>query len=255
MTDYKKQERSHYNSRYENDDPVDSNRTSLFDLVNKNADIAFNIAVKECMSFYTSGKVLDYGCGTGEKSFKLASDKWLVFGIDISDKAIDVGRKMINGRQITLQVMDCENMSFEDGYFDVILDYGTLSSINQYHAARELARVMKPGGALICIETLGHNPIGNLNRRVKTIRRKRTSWATSNIMTTSTWKSFSVFFDESKTQYFNIISTLFIPILYMLPKKYHISFLNRIWALDNRLCSNPYLKKYAFKTVSVFLKN
>ncbi len=67
--------------------------------------------------------------------------------------------------------MACEHM-FDDNCFDLIFDFGTLSNLDQSIAANELERVLKPGGTFIFIETLGHHPIGNINRYIKMLFRR-----------------------------------------------------------------------------------
>ena len=50
--------------------------------------------------------------------------------------------------------------------FDLILDYGTFSSLDIQLALPELIRVLKPNGTIIAVETLGHNPLFNLKGEV-----------------------------------------------------------------------------------------
>jgi len=148
--------------------------------------------------------------------------------------------------------MDCEKTSFADNYFDIIFDFGTFSSIDINLAIKEISRIIKPDGLLICIETLGHNPIANLNRRINMLRGKRTHWATNNIMTIDQWRGLSKYFNEHDIRYFNLLTLFFIPILVVLPHKLSGYLLSFLWKLDGFILKFPVFQKYAFKTVSVF---
>ena len=253
MEDYKDVERVFYDSRVMNTVSRNTPDNNYYDLINKNAIQAFYAEVLQWMENKSSGKLLDYGCGTGEKSSRLASLNWHIYGVDISDRSIEIGQKNIINPNITLSVMDCENMSFEDDFFDIVFDFGTLSSLNQSNAVNEIARVLKPGGVLICLETLGHHPIANINRKIKMLRGKRTRWATNNIMRVDSWSSFASHFTNMSIQYFNILSIILIPPMPFLPRKFIRPVITVAWKLDKRLCEFRKIAKYAFKSVTVLI--
>lgn len=173
-------------------------------------------------------KVLDYGCGTGIHA-KLSSDFGAdVIGIDLSKKSLEIARKQAPKAKF-LQ-MDCENMNFPDNYFDIIWDGGTFSSLDIKKALPELARVIKPNGFILGIETFGHNPIFNLKRKLNVWRGIRTQWAADHI-----FKKQDL---ELAKQYFNKIQTNF----------FHLTLINY---LDKFLLKLPILQKYAFKIVFI----
>jgi len=84
--------------------------------------------------------------------------------------------------------MDCEKTSFDDNYFDIIFDFGTFSSIDINLAIKEISRIIKPDGLLVCIETLGHNPIINFKRQINVLLGQRTRWASSHNMKLNNWE-------------------------------------------------------------------
>jgi len=96
----------------------------------------------------------------------------------------------INGSNanVSFQIMDCEKTKFPDNTFDIVFDFGTLSSINIKKVVPEIIRILKPVGALICIETLGHNPIINFKRQINVLLGQRTRWASSHIMKLNNWE-------------------------------------------------------------------
>ena len=90
-------------------------------------------------------KVLDVGCG---KAFLLYEISLLVpgveiYGIDISDYAIDNAKEEIKDR---LQVGNATELPFEDNYFDFVYSITTLHNLHNYDldkALREMERVGK----------------------------------------------------------------------------------------------------------------
>ena len=50
--------------------------------------------------------------------------------------------------------MDGENMSYKDNHFDYAIEYGALHHVDLEKALKELSRVLKPDGKMLCIEAL-----------------------------------------------------------------------------------------------------
>ena len=251
MDSYKQKERSHYNSRYE--DIVDDTNNLEFetaDIISENAITHFFNIVKEVQSLKGKGRILDYGCGTGDKSIKILEEGWEINGIDISEKSIAVANKKYSRKSnISFDVMDCENTIFPDNTFDIVFDFGTFSSINIENAFHEILRIMKPDGVLICIETLGHNPIFNFKRKMNVWAGKRTGWAAQHIMRMEDWLYIESKFVDTTIKYFTFVSISFYPIIKILPKTLSNRLLTILWKLDDRILESNIFKKYAFKTV------
>lgn len=199
-------------------------------------------------------KVLDYGCGNGVHSVfpvKWGAEK--VIGIDLSEPSLQIAREKAKKEgvadKIEFLAMDCERMSFPDNAFDVILDGGTFSSLDLNSALPELARVLKPDGLLIGIETFGHNPFTNLKRKINKITGKRTGWAAEHIFRMQDLEKAKNYFKKTEVKYFHLISWLVFPFL-GLPGTAII--LKMLEILDRILLTLPFLRKYAFKVVFVF---
>ncbi len=135
-------------------------------IVRASVNVSENWLRKEC----PGKKALDYCCGNGELAFKIASlgTKETV-GIDISDVSVSncarQAEKLPYGKKMRFQVMDAENMTFDDNYFDVVHVSGVLHHLDLKKAYAEIARVLKPSGKCLCIEALGHNKIIQLYRQ------------------------------------------------------------------------------------------
>ncbi len=78
---YKKIEAEHYNNKAKKYASID-----LPDLLMKHAHIYFEMKCFNLLNIKEKRyDILDYGCGTGEKSIKLAQQNQYITGIDISE--------------------------------------------------------------------------------------------------------------------------------------------------------------------------
>ncbi|MEI6852783.1 MAG: class I SAM-dependent methyltransferase, partial [Bacteroidota bacterium] len=207
MADKTSIEANYYNrkaSAFKGDDMTDDHIHKSNDRLLRKSHFYYEDAIRKELQKKLQGNILDYGCGPGFKNFPFASPDWKIFGIDISEVSISCAEKLAQERDINAhyQVMDCEKMTFEDSFFDVVLDYGTFSSLDMQKALPDLIRVMKPTASLIAIETFGHNPVTNLKRWISMLTGRRTRWATSHIMKTKDWKRIGLDFNSCSIQYF-----------------------------------------------------
>src|SRR5690606_18718880 len=108
---------------------------------------------------------LEYGCGMDKdnRSTKLARIGAEVHGIDISDYAIDYLTKEAQKENLDIdyQVMNAEDMTYPDNYFDVIYGAGILHHLDLEKAFDSISKKLKENGTAIFIEPLGHNPLIN----------------------------------------------------------------------------------------------
>ncbi len=201
-------------------------------------------------------KILDYGLEPSTNLIWLSEIAKEVIGIDHSRESLEVAQKIIGEKQLKeakVLLMDCEKMDFPDNSFDIIFDGGTFSSLDLDKALLELARVLKPDGFLIGIETLGHNPFTNLNRFINKIIGRKNKWPTRHILKIKDLKKAEKYFNKTETHFFHLISWLAFPFL-NLPRvgEIMLAFLEVIDAV--LLTIFPFLKRYCFKIVFVFSK-
>jgi SAM-dependent methyltransferase len=93
---------------------------------------------------------LDVGAGTGNLSLKLLAAGCRVCAADVSAQSLErLVRKAPPGSPIsTARIVD-ERLPFADASFDIVGTYSVLHHIPDYlFAAREMARVLRPGGWL-----------------------------------------------------------------------------------------------------------
>jgi len=198
--------------------------------------------------------VLDYGCGNGVHSiFPINQGAEKVIGIDLSEKSLQLARERIKKEgmegKIEFISLDCEKMKFPDNSFDIIFDGGTFSSLDVKNAFPELARVLKPKGFLLGIETFGHNPFTNLKRKINKVLGKRTGWAAEHIFKMKDLKMAEEYFNKIEVYYFHLISWLAFPFLGFAGGK---ALLKIFEFIDKILLKLPFLRKYAFKVVFIF---
>ena len=100
----------------------------------------------------TGLKVLDIGTGTGFLALMLAelgNDAW---GIDVSDKMMELGRQHAKERQVnvTFQHSEGEHLPFADDTFDVVVNCRVLWTLVEPEVSlKEWKRVLKPGGKML----------------------------------------------------------------------------------------------------------
>src|SRR5262249_36960492 len=115
--------------------------------------------------------VLEYGCSEGAHSLvrleihRIARE---FHGIDVSDQAIDRARRTAaapGAANASFHVMDAARLAFPDQSFDLIFGRGILHHLDVGASFAELRRVLRPGGAAVFLEPMGHNPLINAFRR------------------------------------------------------------------------------------------
>ncbi len=108
-----------------------------------------------------TGRVLEYGCGTGSEAFDLAARGASVTAIDISSTAIEVAAAEASVRGVDLELvkMNAEELEFGDDSFDLVCGSGILHHLDTDRAAEQIRRVVSPGGRAVFLEPMGYNPL------------------------------------------------------------------------------------------------
>jgi SAM-dependent methyltransferase len=252
---YKNAEKAHYDLAVGSKQKFNETPVTINDKVLISSQIFLLKRLKNLIN-NRSVKVLDYGCGQGLKLIDLAKPSVQIFGIDISPKSISFANQIKTEKNLNMhfEVMDCEKTSFPDNFFDIIADFGTFSSLNIKNAIPEVARILKPDGYLISIETLGHNPFTNLKRFVNVLSGQRTKWSAAHIMKLNDWAFTRSFFDNSEMEYFGLTVLFLAPFLRILPSAWHERIISGFERIDRWLLSKSIFQRYAFKTVVILAK-
>ncbi len=112
-------------------------------------------------------RVLDFGCGHGMAGVVMARRGAHVTAFDLSaGYLIEASRRALaNGVTFDLVQADGERLPFADGCFDRVWGNAVLHHLDLRRAARELCRVLRPGGVAVFCEPWGENPLLDWARR------------------------------------------------------------------------------------------
>jgi len=158
-------------------------------------------------------KVLDFGCGNGENGITAAKFGAEVIGIDISPEGVENSNlnseKAGVSSHCRFEVMDGENMTFEDNTFDLGVEYGVLHHVELNKTLAELSRVLKPNGEMICVEAIRHNPFIHLYRKMT--RHLRTEWEVEHILGLQDVDLAFKYFNKIEIKFFHLAVLAAVP--------------------------------------------
>jgi len=195
--------------------------------------------------------VLDYGCGIGNITEKVAKTKpSKIIGADISD--VSINRAKENAIKLNLnidyKVENCENSSFQSDTFDVIYGTGILHHLNLEDSAKEINRLLKKNGKMIFMEPLGTNPIINLYRKLTPNSRSKDE----HPFTKKDFKFLKEIYSEVSIKYFGFLTLVFLP-FYKFPEESKIYKL--LARLDQVIFKFKFLRFLAWSILLIGKKN
>ncbi|MFF0271055.1 class I SAM-dependent methyltransferase [Kribbella sp. NPDC004536] len=97
--------------------------------------------------------VLDVACGTGNAALRAAAAGGKVVGVDLTPELFPAGRALAAEAGVEVEWVegDAEELPWADESFDVVLStFGVMFTPRHAVAARELVRVLRPGGRFGC---------------------------------------------------------------------------------------------------------
>ena len=208
--------------------------------------------LSDWMQEHCHGRIaLDYCCGNGGVSLELVKHGAFVYGIDISEEAVRSAQRRLGesglAERCKFAVMDAEHLEFSDDFFDIIVCSGVLHHLDLQYAYPEIARVLKPGGKVICIEALGYNPVIRWYRR--RTPHLRTEWEVDHILTLRDVRRGGKYFSRIETRFFHLFSILGVPLRETLLFEPVLTFLEGIDSLILRI---PWVQLLAWQMVFVF---
>jgi ubiquinone/menaquinone biosynthesis C-methylase UbiE len=113
-------------------------------------------------------KVLEIGAGFGRHTVQIVKYSNNVLILDVSSKALELNLKMNKSVQKAI-VSSMSSIPLDNSSIDLIICGESLSYADPKTTDSEILRVLKPGGSLIIIDALNHNPIYKINRWMKFI--------------------------------------------------------------------------------------
>ena len=140
-------------------DNISENYDGLNRVISLGIDVNWRKKVVKIVGKNNPKQILDIATGTGDLALMMASlNPERIVGLDISSGMLEVGKQKIAkaklSNKIEMIVGDSEEMSFEDSTFDAItVSFGVRNFANLDKGIKEIARVLKPDGTLVILET------------------------------------------------------------------------------------------------------
>jgi ubiquinone/menaquinone biosynthesis C-methylase UbiE len=156
------------------------------------------------------GKVfIDYACGNGDMAVHAAKmGAALSIGIDISDVSVANATALAEKEGLSDRCMfftgDCENTGLPENSIDVILCSYMLHHLDLNHAYPEMARILKPGGAVFAAEALDYNPVIRMYRKLTP--EMRTEWEKEHILSLKDVRLAKKWFNVGAIRYWHLAS-------------------------------------------------
>jgi ubiquinone/menaquinone biosynthesis C-methylase UbiE len=108
--------------------------------------------LSEAVRLRAGERVLDVATGSGNTAIAAARRATDVVGVDFVPALLDRARERAHAerlKRVTFELGDAESLQFADSSFDVVLStFGCMFAPDPVAAAREMARVCRPGGRL-----------------------------------------------------------------------------------------------------------
>jgi SAM-dependent methyltransferase len=100
-----------------------------------------------------SGRVLDYGCGSGNNAKFFIDQGYEVFGTDITESVLPLIQENVGTTEnFTIVPPDIDKLTYNDGFFDFILSNQVLYYLGSRERIQticeEFNRCLKPGGVV-----------------------------------------------------------------------------------------------------------
>ncbi|ARV06704.1 bifunctional demethylmenaquinone methyltransferase/2-methoxy-6-polyprenyl-1,4-benzoquinol methylase [Polaribacter sp. SA4-10] len=140
-------------------DAISENYDGLNRVISLGIDVKWRKKVVEIVGKNNPKQILDIATGTGDLALMMAKlNPVKVVGLDISAGMLAVGKQKIAkenlSNKIEMIVGDSEDMPFDDNTFDAItVSFGVRNFAHLDKGITEIARVLKPTGVLVILET------------------------------------------------------------------------------------------------------
>jgi SAM-dependent methyltransferase len=125
----------------------------------------------EALDLCSGSRVLDVAAGNGNATLAAARRWCEVTSTDYVPSLLEAGKRraQAEGHLVSFQEADAEKLPFADGTFDAVLStFGVMFTPDQEQAARELARVCRPGGQIGLANWTPESFIGKLFKIIGT---------------------------------------------------------------------------------------
>lgn len=190
--------------------------------------------------------VLELGAGSGIHTRVLLQTGAQVTASDISPNSLSLLNQQFRNAHGNFKtvVADMESLPFDDSSFDVIACAGSLSYGAPILVDAEIRRVLRPGGMLICVDSLNHNPIYRANRWLHYMRGNRSRSTLRRMPDLARIRALSEGFSSVNVRFFGTMS-------YAMPGIARLFGENTARAVSDRIDQMVGVRRSAFKFVVV----
>ena len=154
-------------------------------------------------------EVLELGAGSGIHTRVLLETGARVTALDLSEAALDLLDARLGaaaGPRLVRRVGDIESLPFADASFDVVVCAGSLSYGDPAAVDAGVLRVLRPGGSLVYVDTLNHNPVYRFNRWLHYLFGDRTRSTLVRMPTVQRIESIASHFEAAEIRFFGGLS-------------------------------------------------
>jgi ubiquinone/menaquinone biosynthesis C-methylase UbiE len=123
----------------------------------------YDAALLDALGPLEGASVLELGCGAGDLSVELLRRGARLTALDISPGMVELARS--RAADATFFVAPAEETGLPDASFDLVVGKWVLHHVDVAAAAREVRRVLRPGGRAVFFENQDRNPLLRLARR------------------------------------------------------------------------------------------
>ena len=116
--------------------------------------------------------VLELGCGTGYFTRELARSAAEIVAIDVSPELLQIASANCSAPNVRYEIQNAYELSHPDAVFDSVVGSSVLHHLEIEKAAREIYRVLKPGGRISFTEPNMLNPQIAIQKNLPWVKRK-----------------------------------------------------------------------------------
>jgi len=209
-------DKKRYDSVYDNLRDLDKNQLSnllglqTVDLFQRSLFIKYYSEIQK-MLINTELVVIELGAGFGRHTSVIADCGVKLIVNDISESALEINN-LIHPNIFKSIASNMDAIPLPNQSIDVVICCESLSYADPNKVNREIFRLLKPGGHLIILDTLNHNPIYKINRYIKVIIKARSLSSVLRIPKIRRVKKLSMYFEKNEISYFGKWLWLTVPV-------------------------------------------
>ena len=180
---------------------------------------AFSKYYSEIQKMLTNSNqiVLELGAGFGRHTSVIVNCGVKLIILDISAVSLGINERIHKNLHGTLN-SSIDNIPLPDQSIDVVISCESLSYADPERVNKEILRVLKPGGCLIVIDALNHNPIYKFNRILKILLGTRSFNSVFRIPNIKRIKQLKSSFEQSEVYFFGKWNWFLMPLAKIFPK-------------------------------------